>query len=403
MGKCGFATFPYLIGGYYMKKKIVFLILSCSMLFVGCANNMPIDNSPASDMDDGHSNMQSNDSTAVTVTIPTKYQNIDGKVTFDGEISYGSLDNLCCYSASLQKIDASLVEEDLLKEEKEYDSYSDTFGDEYGNNIDCTSYINVYDGFYLSSGPDSSNFSYTRGNSNSSYCAAAFRLEKKFDDYNADKYSTKEDLPFESRQDAYSQIEDFLKSLGLDADFEYVSYSLDHSTLQSEEVHYDMDGNIDSGEYKDEWTQEDDCYYFAIRQVFNGIPVYYPYVKSFINEDVENYPIDAMIDNTGIFKLHVDQIYDFTGEEKIDSVVEFDAVFDAVSEKYNDILSDSSYVFDIAELVYYVDLSSDDGTYEAYPIWIIKGKEISGDNESEIQVFIDAQTGDEIIPWTQEL
>ena len=145
-----------------MKKKIVFLILSCSMLFVGCANNMPIDNSPASDMDDGHSNMQSNDSTAVTVTIPTKYQNIDGKVTFDGEISYGSLDNLCCYSASLQKIDASLVEEDLLKEEKEYDSYSDTFDDEYGNNIDCTSYINVYDGFYLSSGPDSSNFSYSR-------------------------------------------------------------------------------------------------------------------------------------------------------------------------------------------------------------------------------------------------
>ncbi|SHH67325.1 hypothetical protein SAMN02745229_00770 [Butyrivibrio fibrisolvens DSM 3071] len=386
-----------------MKKKIVFLILSCSMLFVGCANNMPIDNSPASDMDDGHSNMQSNDSTAVTVTIPTKYQNIDGKVTFDGEISYGSLDNLCCYSASLQKIDASLVEEDLLKEEKEYDSYSDTFDDEYGNSIDCTSYINVYDGFYLSSGPVSSNFSYSRGNSNFSYYAAAFRIEKKFDDYNADKFSTQEDLPFESRQEAYSQIGDFLKALGFDSDFEYVSYSLDHSTLQNEEVHYDMNGNIDPSENKDQWTQEDDCYYVALRQIFNGVPIYYPYVSTFVNEDVENYPINAMVNENGIFSLNIDQVFEFADEEKIDSVVEFDTVFDAVSDKFNDILDDSTYVFDLAELVYYVDLSSNNGIYEVYPVWIIKGNETSGDSETEIQVFVDARTGDEIIPWTQEL
>ena len=386
-----------------MKNKIVIMLLLCSMTLIGCANNKSKNNNSESNIDNSQNTIQSSDNMASTASVPTEYKNIDGKVTFDGEISYGSLDNLCSYSASLQKIDASLVEEDLLKEEKEYDSYSDTFDDEYGNNIDCTSYINVYDGFYLSSGPNSSNFSYLRGNCNFSNYAAAFRIEKKFDDYNADKFSTQEDLPFESRQEAYSQIGDFLKALGFDSDFEYVSYSLDHSTLQNEEVHYDMDGNIDPSENKDQWTQEDDCYYVALRQIFNGVPIYYPYVSTFVNEDVENYPINAMVNENGIFSLNIDQVFEFADEEKIDSVVEFDTVFDAVSDKFNDILGDSTYVFDCAELVYYVDLSSNNGIYEVYPVWIIKGNETSGDSETEIQVFVDARTGDEIIPWTQEL
>lgn len=386
-----------------MKNKIVIMLLLCSMTLIGCANNKSKNNNSESNIDNSQNTIQSSDNMASTASVPTEYKNIDGKVTFDGEISYGSLDNLCSYSASLQKIDTSKVEGDLLQEAKDYDSYSNTSEDECGNKKDYTSYINVYNGFYLASGPNSSNFSYLRGNCNFSNYAAAFRIEKKFDDYNADKFSTQEDLPFESRQEAYSQIGDFLKALGFDSDFEYVSYSLDHSTLQNEEVHYDMDGNIDPSENKDQWTQEDDCYYVALRQIFNGVPIYYPYVSTFVNEDVENYPINAMVNENGIFSLKIDQVFEFADEEKIDSVVEFDTVFDAVSDKFNDILGDSTYVFDLAELVYYVDLSSNNGIYEVYPVWIIKGNETSGDSETEIQVFIDAQTGDEIIPWTQEL
>ena len=386
-----------------MKNKIVIMLLLCSMTLIGCANNKSKNNNSESNIDNSQNTIQSSDNMASTASVPTEYKNIDGKVTFDGEISYGSLDNLCSYSASLQKIDTSKVEGDLLQEAKDYDSYSNTSEDECGNKKDYTSYINVYNGFYLASGPNSSNFSYLRGNCNFSNYAAAFRIEKKFDDYNADKFSTQEDLPFESRQEAYSQIGDFLKALGFDSDFEYVSYSLDHSTLQNEEVHYDMDGNIDPSENKDQWTQEDDCYYVALRQIFNGVPIYYPYVSTFVNEDVENYPINAMVNENGIFSLKIDQVFEFADEEKIDSVVEFDTVFDAVSDKFNDILGDSTYVFDLAELVYYVDLSSNNGIYEVYPVWIIKGNETSGDSETEIQVFVDARTGDEIIPWTQEL
>ena len=386
-----------------MKNKIVIMLLLCSMTLIGCANNKSKNNNSESNIDNSQNTIQSSDNMSSTASAPTEYKNIDGKVTFDGEISYGSLDNLCSYSASLQKIDTSKVEGDLLQEAKDYDSYSNTSEDECGNKKDYTSYINVYNGFYLASGPNSSNFSYLRGNCNFSNYAAAFRIEKKFDDYNADKFSTQEDLPFESRQEAYSQIGDFLKALGFDSDFEYVSYSLDHSTLQNEEVHYDMDGNIDPSENKDQWTQEDDCYYVALRQIFNGVPIYYPYVSTFVNEDVENYPINVMVNENGIFSLNIDQVFEFADEEKIDSVVEFDTVFDAVSDKFNDILGDSTYVFDLAELVYYVDLSSNNGIYEVYPVWIIKGNETSGDSETEIQVFVDARTGDEIIPWTQEL
>ncbi len=386
-----------------MKNKIVIMLLLCSMTLIGCANNKSKNNNSESNIDNSQNTIQSSDNMASTASVPTEYKNIDGKVTFDGEISYDSLDNLCSYSASLQKIDTAQVEEDLLQEAGDYDSYPYTMQDEYGNANDVTFYANTYNGFYLSSGPSSSNFYYLSGDCNFSNYAAAFRIEKKFDDYNADKFSTQEDLPFESRQEAYSQIGDFLKALGFDSDFEYVSYSLDHSTLQNEEVHYDMDGNIDPSENKDQWTQEDDCYYVALRQIFNGVPIYYPYVSTFVNEDVENYPINAMVNENGIFSLNIDQVFEFADEEKIDSVVEFDTVFDAVSDKFNDILGDSTYVFDLAELVYYVDLSSNNGIYEVYPVWIIKGNETSGDSETEIQVFVDARTGDEIIPWTQEL
>lgn len=386
-----------------MKNKIVVMCLLCSMLLIGCANSYVRDDIPTTEMNNNQNAIQSSDSESGTANSQTEYKNTNGKVTFDGEIFFSSLDNLFTYNASLQKLDLSKVEGDLLEEEKDYDSYSDKMEDEYGNTNDITYYMNIDDGFFLWPGPNSSNFNYMRGDSNFTNYASAFRLEKKFDDYNADLYSTEEDLSFASRQEAYSQIEDFLKALGLDSDYEYVSYSLEHSLLQSEEIHYDMDGNVDPSENKDEWTQEDDSYYFAIRQVFNGVPVYYPYVNTFVNEDVENYPINAMVNESGIFSLNIDQIFNFINEEKIESVAEFDVVFDSISGKYNDVLGDSTYYFNYAELVYYVDMSSNNGDYDVYPIWIIKGKENAGGSESEIQVFVDAQTGNEIIPWTQEL
>ena len=79
-------------------------------------------------------------------------------------------------------------------------------------------------------------------------------------------------------------------------------------------------------------------------------------------------------------------------------MVPFDKVTTAVANKYNQILGTETYEITSAELYYYVDLSSGTGTYDVYPCWILKGNELQNDDKSNIQIIINAQTGEEIIP-----
>ena len=74
----------------------------------------------------------------------------------------------------------------------------------------------------------------------------------------------------------------------------------------------------------------------------------------------------------------------------------FDEVAATVSKKYNQISGTGTYEITSAGLYYFVDLSSGAGTYEVYPCWILKGTEVKSDGTSNIQVIINAQTGEEI-------
>lgn len=372
-----------------MKLLKVLPCVMCISLLLGCSNENIIS--------------ESNDNISMkTESFPISYQKTDGKVTFDGEISYSAIDNLCTCNAKMKKINKQ-GEEIFLNQEDDYEEYNDDVLDEFGNTKSSTTYMNSYNGFYLSPGNYSSNLYYTRGNSYYYNICSAFRMQKKFNDYNADKFSTEKSLAFMNQNDAFDQINNTLNQLGMGADYEYVCYALDCEKMKQEEIHYDMNGNVDTSENKGAWTEADDTYYFAIRQTYNKTPVYYPYVNTFVEEEIENYPINCLIDKDGIISLNIDQIFTFSDAVAVEEIASFDDVFDSVSAKYNDILGDSSYAFDSAELTYYVDLSSQDGEYKVYPIWIIKGNEIANGTYSPIQVCVDVQTGNEVIPWTEDI
>ncbi len=80
------------------------------------------------------------------------------------------------------------------------------------------------------------------------------------------------------------------------------------------------------------------------------------------------------------------------------SLLPIDAIAKTVADKYTQIFGSAEYEMTNEELYYYVDLASGMGTYDVKPVWIIKGMEKSGEKRQAIQVIIDAQTAEEIVP-----
>ena len=181
-------------------------------------------------------------------------------------------------------------------------------------------------------------------------------------------------------------------------EYNYKAYALDHEILKSQENHEDMDGNDDKSSYKAEWSSADDSYYFVMRQCYEKLPVYHVYADIFSMEADINTPVQAVVSTEGLESLDIEKIFSFSEKKEVEGLVSFDEVAATVSKKYNQILGAGTYEITSAELYYFVDLSSGAGIYKMYPCWILKGKEVKSVGTSNIQVIINAQTGEEIIP-----
>lgn len=216
--------------------------------------------------------------------------------------------------------------------------------------------------------------------------------------YNADLYSTEEQLPFMSREDAFQIIDKTLTEAGIEFKHSYTGYALDYNCMQSQEYHEDMDGNIDQANYKNQWSASDEGYYFCINQIYRGLPLYHVYCEIFTDMADANAPIQAFISKDGIEYLDIEKIFEISDEGMSVPLAAVDVIAETVANKYNQILGNATYEITEAELCYYVDLSSGAGIYDVKPVWIVKGIEKSEQKEQGIQTIIDAQTAKEIIP-----
>lgn len=374
-----------------------FLLLGISMcMLVGCSNQ--------STADDGE-NTKSGGSvtgevTAVLDNIPETFSREDGNVVFDAEVKLNAYDQekgLVTASAHLQKVNGEKAlallwqEKDGKYIEEGYESES-----EYGEKVITMCGSNADNTVQFLAGPYSSVAHY--GRMETSYITGAFRLQKKYEDYNADKYSLTDELDFMTREDAFTKLESALKQMGYDFEKEYSAYALDAETMEKEEYHMSMDGGIDKDEYKEQWTRDDDCYYFTIRQNYRGLPIHYAYAGVFTNYDPENAPVQAIFAKDGIVELDVNFIYEMSSEEMVQQLIGPEEAAEMVSKKYNSILGDTSYKISRIELVYIVDAAEEKGSYELKPAWIFTGAQSDGKG---IQTIIDAQTGKEVILWTK--
>lgn len=329
------------------------------------------------------------------IVFPERYNETIGNVTFDMDIVVNTdltAGSVVTAKAQMQKVNQEKAFSLLFGSIERYDTYDYEEEDEYGRSAHSVTYVSPEE-TTLAYGPWSSKFDYMERDL-MSYVRNAF-VPFQDERYNADLYSRSAQLSFMTREEAFGTVQKVLGEIGIGIEPVYVGYALDHETMQSQEYHENIDGNIDRAQYKAQWTDADDCYYFCINQTYKGLPLYHVYNQVFTDMADSNAPIQAVVSREGLEWLNIEKVFTFSDEQGGASLTDLKTVIQAVADKYNQVPGGSAYEITKAELYYYVDLSSGMGIYDVKPVWILAGNEKGG---KILQIIIDAQTAEEIVP-----
>ena len=365
---------------YNKKSKIAFIIALSSMaLMTGCTgknNTEETKNTIAQQNVLEGEEIQKEDTEQEAVAgydFPESIQKTEGCVEFDFVV----------------KCPESLRENPLYSCVAEMVSYdTDKAKKVFGNDLDTETMEVNEDGEMLSVEP--SNLTYV--SKLGSYYENSVNTDSE--DGNLEEYSTDTDLEFMTRQQAYENIIAVLEELGVSVgDCEYTCYALDIETLKQEEKPMDSEGNLDTTVMKQEWTKEDEGYYFTIRQKTQGVTEYHPYGNVFAKPSSENAPIQIYYSKNGVERMDIEKVFTFTQEEKVIALQPLETILETVSNRFNDIITDATYQVKEGGLYFKTPTF---GT-AAIPVWVFQIEEHANDGEVySINLVIDAQTGKEI-------
>jgi hypothetical protein len=229
-------------------------------------------------------------------------------------------------------------------------------------------------------------------------------------------YSMENDLPFESRESAFEKIKQLFLAIDIEISNDYQAFSLDHKTMKEQQELYVKENteNVDakvkqsfeddilSGRIalNDNWTQEDDCYYFVLKQKLNGISIC----------DLEHGNVDdgtyiggtyitVQYSKNGIVDLRAFNMrYATKDMETQQDIISEQKVADLITKKYSDIILSIPLTVKKLELQYLAttDISS---SVKLIPVWVVAIEESNPDVEESgniIYVIFDAVTGREI-------
>lgn len=324
--------------------------------------------------------------------FPKTYQHEGENVTFDTQIvidNQGNQDKVYSGTAKLQPIEYLKLEPLLLGDGnvKEYkEERNNYFGDK-----DTFYYYMKNNGDVLDIGFNSAFYS----TSFVKYVDASFRSLEEDEMYNADLYSTEKELSGFSRQKAFQQLKDLLQEINCEIPDEYICYSLDHETMSKEERWEDEDGNEVLEDKKDEWTQEDDSYYFALRQRVCGLPTFHPLYYEEMYDNIQNMPIQALISRRGIEELQIERLFTYEMDEEPEELMSFEEIAESIEYNLSQVIGMNPFLVTEAKLCYYEQLTGKD-EYRVIPVWLISHEqELDGAIFHYLSIY-DAVTGKEI-------
>lgn len=391
------------------KRRVLYSTLACTVLSLclyGCgktelgSNTEPVSVKQEQKTESGSgtaetTKIEMESGEGQRITFPENYSETIGNVTFhmdivvNGDLTEGSV---VTAKAQMQKVNHKKAFELFFSDIAAYDTYDYEEEDEYGKMTHSVTYVSPEE-TTLSYGPASSRLEYMERD----LMPAVRNTFVTFEDnrYNADLYSTEEQLSFMTREEAFGTVQKTLQALDINMETDYTGFALDYETMQTQEYYEDMDGNIDKSQYKAHWSKADDCYYFYIDQIYKGLPLYHVYNKVFGDAGEIHAPVQAVVSAEGIDYFEIEKVFAVSEEKGVVSLADMDTVVKTAADKYNQVLGDTAYEITRAQLYYYVDLSSGMGVYDVKPAWILRGSEKGG---KKMQMIIDAQTAEEILP-----
>ena len=208
-----------------------------------------------------------------------------------------------------------------------------------------------------------------------------------------EEYSEAREVSGFSEDKAWRIVEEELVAIGYEIEGERRSIALPHTFSEEKEHWLSQNGENDGTAYKGEWTEEDDGWYFFMRQNLQGLPVYSQYVY-LDNTDIDT-PLRFLCSRRGVEEMHIDYYFDFQEGEERTYLLPFEKIAEVVAERNNELLTESEYEVSKAVLCQFVPQKDKD--YKVTPAWIIDVIETNEEGVYPFTMIVNAVTGEEII------
>lgn len=229
-------------------------------------------------------------------------------------------------------------------------------------------------------------------------CLNSFR-EPGVDYENTDRY--KEIDGREDRQQITGWFLDAMEKSKLPiGDMDYGKcYFLNQETMKEQEGVQDYEGNLVSSNYT--WSDADNYYRIYARQTYQGLPVYYTDGELGVGLSLRVMPVTATVkqnDHT-LVDCSIERLYEFSSDGESLELMNTDEIMELVRFRYEDILTESKFSVENAELMYYV-YPADGNAYsecEMIPVWVFEAYEIDDTGYASYESFmLNAVTGEEV-------
>ena len=195
----------------------------------------------------------------------------------------------------------------------------------------------------------------------------------EIDSYNLDKYSLTDNLPFASREEVFQKIKNAYKTLSnVQISDDYQAYALDYKTLKKEEVPTDVYGDIQESERKQNWSHDDDTYYFILHQSINNVPIRQQgYGDGYDGTGVDDTSLEVYYSKNGWISFDERWAYIFEETTEEQTILNINEALNCLKRKYELIASLESCTFTEMNLEL-APVFIKDNNYEIRPIWSFK-------------------------------
>lgn len=224
--------------------------------------------------------------------------------------------------------------------------------------------------------------------------------DERFDSYNLDKYSLDKELSFGSREEIFKIIKKTYKdAVGIDISDSYKAYALDHKTLyQEQNAHLDL--VEEGGTATDQWSEEDDTYYFVLYQDVDGVPIYQDgYGDAYEGTGVDYTELTVLYNKNGWLDVRAYRGYCIEKTEEEQTILSLEQALESLNRKF-ELNVDQGEEWDINDIsLQLVPVYINGNNYEIKPVWMFQGinpKRMFG----FFNIMIDAVSGKEIVQET---